>query len=67
MSATVVWILLALVPKQDGGDTVDQRIYMGTFDTEASCRAAAVRNQRRDGVLWACRAVTPSSAGGDER
>ena len=66
MSATVVWILLALVPKVDDGDLINQRTYMGVFDSEASCRKAAVRNQRRDGVLWTCRAVTPNSDGGDE-
>jgi hypothetical protein len=66
MSAAVVWILLALVPKQEDGDVANQRIYMGAFDTEASCRKAAAHNQRRDGVLWTCRGVTPNSSGGEE-
>jgi hypothetical protein len=58
MSATIVWILLALVPKQDDGELTNQRIYMGAFDSEASCHKAAAQNQHRDGVLWICRAVT---------
>lgn len=66
MGATVVWILLALVPKQVDGDVINQRTYMGAFSSEASCRKAAAQNQHRDGVLWICRAVTPNSDGGEE-
>lgn len=66
MSATIVWILLALVPKQDDGNATNQRVYMGAFDSEASCHKAAARNQHRDGVLWTCRSVTPNSDGGEE-
>ena len=66
MSATVVWILLALVPKVDDGNLINQRTYMGAFDNEASCRKAVARNQHRDGVSWTCQAVTPNSDGGEE-
>jgi hypothetical protein len=66
MTATVVWILLALLPKQESGDLTTQRTYMGAFNTEASCRKAAAQNQHRDGVLWVCRTVTPNSDGGEE-
>jgi hypothetical protein len=66
MSPSVVWILLALVPKQDDGDVTSQRIYMGAFDTEVSCHKAATQNQHRDGVLWTCKSVTPNSVGGEE-
>jgi hypothetical protein len=62
----LIWKLLALVPKQGEGDLTTQGIYLGAFNTEASCRKAAAQNQHRDGVLWICQAVTPNSDGGEE-
>ena len=66
MGAAIVWILLARVPKVEEGDLVSQYIYMGAYDSEASCRKTAAQNQHRDGVLWMCQAVTPNPDGGEE-